>query len=101
MVVEVRAQPKPPMGSPPACMMWSRQVGSFWLKTGTPQGEPFGLADGDGCVRGALAAVPALGRGEGPTGPRADSTPWRRPIWPAAVQQSDAEWPRAKTSTGS
>src|SRR6266568_189703 len=102
MVVEVSAQPKPPIGSPPACMIWLRHVGSFWLKIGTPHGEPFavGLVLGAGdSVRAALAAP--LGSGEAPTGPPADCTPWSRPIWPAAVQQREAEWPRANTSTGS
>src|SRR2546430_2043158 len=103
MVVAVGAQPKPPIGSPPACMIWLRHVGSFWLNTGTPHGEPLALGDAAGpgeTVRAALAA-PAPVSGDGPTGPAADCTPWRRPICPAAVQHSDAEWPRANTSTGS
>src|SRR5262245_41050546 len=85
-------------------MIRSRHVGSFWLNTGTPHGEPFevGLVDGVGSSeRAALAASPALGSGDGPTGPDADSTPWSRPTCPADVQHRDAVWPRVNTSSGS
>src|SRR5258708_3056238 len=72
--------------------------GWLWGKTGGPQGEPLWVGEGGGVgvmVRAGLTTDSALGRGEGPGWPSADSSPWRSPIWPPGVKQSDAEWPRA------
>src|SRR5437867_9827459 len=94
MVVAVRAQPKAPMVSPAARMMSWRQLGSFWLKTGTPQDEPL-LAPAVGAAVGALTgSTPVL------FSPVADSTPCTMPTLSLAVQQSEAVWPRAKTLAG-
>src|SRR5262252_1225823 len=87
------------MGSPPSCMIVLCQEGSFWLKTGTPHGDP-GRVDGLGDGVSVRAALAGPVSGEGPGGPEADSTPSSSPTRPAAVKHSDAEWPWANTSSG-
>src|SRR5438105_13676580 len=93
MVVAVRAQPKAPMLSPPTCMISCRQAGSFWLKTGTPQGEPVAAALGLAVGWGLLA-------GCRPRRPVALSMPGKTPTLSLAVQHKAAVWPRAKTLAG-
>src|SRR2546428_8008657 len=96
MVVAVRAQPKAPIESPPTRMTSCRQAGSFWLKTGTPQGEPLRAAAlGLGVGWGLLAGCTPR-----PRRPAALSMPGRTPTLSLAVQHKAAVWPRAKTLAG-
>src|SRR6266849_4842949 len=69
-------------------MISARQAGSFWLKIGTPQGEP---------VRGlALAVAPEVVVEVGDANPiPALGTTTTSPF---AVQQRNAEWPFVKLS---
>src|SRR5215469_9995384 len=102
MAVEVRAQPKPPMASPPASMMRLRQVGSFWLRTGTPQGEPevAGVGAAEGVGEGSVGEAEGVGGAKRARWPVAESTPGMMPTLSLAVQQRAAAWPLAKLSRG-
>src|SRR5205823_5657644 len=78
----------------PTRMTSCLQAGSFWLNTGTPQGEPLaGAALGLDVAWGLLA-------GCRPRRPVALSMPGRTPTLSLAVQHKAAVWPRAKTLAG-